>query len=71
MGARFDFLKFSGRPAPFGPALGRGREVVKPLWSRISPALQLLSVFESAVGRRLRRTKRGGIDIRCTVAVFG
>ena len=49
----------------------RGREVVKPLWSRIPPALQLVNVFKSAVGRQMRRTERGGIRIRCAVAVFG
>jgi ISXO2-like transposase domain len=41
----------------------RGREVVKPLWSRIAPALQLVAVFRSAVGRQPRRTARGGIQI--------
>lgn len=49
----------------------KGREVVKPLWSRIAPALQLPAVFKSAVGRQLRRTAQGGIQIRCAVAVFG
>jgi hypothetical protein len=49
----------------------KGREVVKPLWSRIPPAVQLLAVFKSAVGRELRRTAHGGIQIRCDVAVFG
>jgi hypothetical protein len=49
----------------------RGREVVKPLWARIAPALQSSAVFKSAVGRQLRRTLRGGIQIQCAVAVFG
>ena len=49
----------------------KGREVVKPLWSRISPARQLPNVFKSAVGRQLRRTSQGGIQIQCAVAVFG
>jgi len=48
-----------------------GRQVVRPLWSRIAPALQLAAVFRSAVGRQLRRTAQGGIQIRCAVAVFG
>jgi hypothetical protein len=48
----------------------RGRQVVKPLWLRIAPALQLPTVFRSAVGR-LRRTRAGGIDIQCAVALFG
>jgi hypothetical protein len=48
----------------------KGREVVKPLWSRIPPALQLAAVFRSAVGRQLRRTAHGSIEIRCAVAVF-
>ena len=38
----------------------RGREVVKPLWRRIPPALQLSNAFKSAVGRQLRRTAQGG-----------
>jgi transposase len=29
----------------------KGRDVIKPLWSRIAPALQLSAVFRSAVGR--------------------
>jgi hypothetical protein len=49
----------------------KGREVVKPLWSRIAPALQLPALFKSAVGRQLRRTAQGGIEIRGAVAVFG
>jgi hypothetical protein len=49
----------------------KGREVAKPIWSRIAPAMQLFSVFRSAVGRQLRRSKQRGIEIRCTVAVFG
>jgi hypothetical protein len=49
----------------------RGREVVRPLWSRIPPALQLSAVFKSAVGRQLRRTPQGGIQIQRAVAVFG
>ena len=49
----------------------RGREVVKPLWSRVAPALQLIAVFRSAVGRQLRRTQHGGLNIQCAVAVFG
>jgi transposase-like protein len=48
-----------------------GRQVTKPLWSRIAPALQLPAVFKSAVGRQLRRTREGGITIKCAVAVFG
>lgn len=49
----------------------KGRKIVKTLWSRIAPALQLPAVFKSAVGRQLRRSDRGGIQIRCAVAVFG
>lgn len=49
----------------------KGREVVRPVWSRIAPALQLPAVFRSAVGRQLRRTANGSIQVRCAVAVFG
>jgi len=48
-----------------------GREVVRTLWSRIRPALQLQAVFRSAVGRQLRRTRCGGIIVKSAVAVFG
>jgi hypothetical protein len=48
----------------------KGREVVKPLWARIAPALQLPAVFKSAVGRQLRCTAHGSIQIRRAVAVF-
>jgi ISXO2-like transposase domain len=49
----------------------KGRDVVKPLWCRIAPALQLASVFKSAIGRQLPRTAQGGIQIRCAAAAFG
>ena len=49
----------------------KGREIIKPVWSRIAPAVQLPAVFRSAGGRQLRRTAQGGIQIRCAVAVFG
>jgi hypothetical protein len=49
----------------------KGRKRLKTLWSRIAPALQLPTAFRSAVGRQLRRSDRGGIQIRCSVAVFG
>ena len=49
----------------------RGRQVIKPQWSRIAPALQLSAAFKSAVGRQLRRTAQGGIQVQCGVAVFG
>ena len=49
----------------------KGREVVKPLWSRIARALQLPAVSKSAVGRELCRTAHGGIRVRCAVAAFG
>ena len=49
----------------------RGREIVKPLWSRIPPAVQLSNVFRSAVGRQMRRALHCGIQIQCAVAVFG
>ena len=48
-----------------------GRQVTKPTWSRIPPALQLPAAFGSAVGRQLRRTAQGGIKVQCAVAVFG
>ena len=49
----------------------KGRPVIKTLWARIPPALQLPAVFRFAIGREMRRTKAGGIDLVSKVAVFG
>jgi hypothetical protein len=49
----------------------KGRQVTKTLWARMPPALQLPSVFRSAVGREMRRTKAGGIGLLSKIAVFG
>ena len=49
----------------------RGRPVLKPIWERIAPAMQLPAALKFAVGRQLRRTPKGGIQIKCAVAVFG
>jgi hypothetical protein len=49
----------------------KGRQGTKTLWARASPALQLPAVFRSAIGREMRRTKAGGIDLLSKVAVFG
>ena len=49
----------------------KGRQVTKTLWARIPPALQLPAVFRSSVGREMRRTKAGGINLISKVAVFG
>jgi biotin operon repressor len=49
----------------------KGREIVKTLWSRVPPAVQLQAVFRAAVGRQIRRTRDGGIRIKSTIAVFG
>lgn len=48
-----------------------GRQVIKTLWSRVPPRLQLLQVFRFAVGRQMRRSRHGGIMIKSAVAVFG
>lgn len=49
----------------------RGRETIRTLWSRVPPALQLMSVFRAATGRQMRRSPDGGIIIKSAVAVFG
>lgn len=49
----------------------KGRTILQTLWDRVPPACQLPAVFIMAVGRQIRRTKAGGIDVRSTVAVFG
>ena len=48
-----------------------GREMVRTLWSRVPPALQLPNVFRAATGRQMRRSPDGGIILKSTVAVFG
>jgi hypothetical protein len=48
----------------------KGRQITKTLWARIPPALQLPAVFRTAVGREMRRTKAGGIDLLSKVAVW-
>jgi hypothetical protein len=35
------------------------------------PALQLPAVFRFAIGREMRRTKAGGIELLSKVAAFG
>ena len=47
-----------------------GREIIKPIWSRVPPALQLPKVLQAATGRQMRRTREGGISIKSSVAVF-
>ena len=37
----------------------KGREVVRALWERVTPARQFIILFRSAVGRELRRTREG------------
>jgi hypothetical protein len=39
------------------------REIVRTLWSRVPPALQLPNVFRAAIGRQMRRSLDGGISI--------
>jgi hypothetical protein len=41
----------------------KGRQITRTLWARIPPALELLYVLRSAVGREVRRTKAGGIEL--------
>ena len=48
-----------------------GREVLRTIWSRVPPALQLLSVFRAATGRQMRRSPDRGIIIKSNVAAFG
>ncbi|WP_245430164.1 IS1595 family transposase [Mesorhizobium sp. AA22] len=48
-----------------------GLEVLRTIWSRVPPALQLLRVFRVATGRQMRRSLGGGIIIKSTVAAFG
>jgi hypothetical protein len=57
-----------------GQAVGKsrcGRQVVKTVWSRVPPALQLVQVFRFATGRQMRRSPDGGILIKSSVADFG
>lgn len=41
----------------------KGRVRAVKQWDRIPPAQQMVTLFGRAVGRRLRRTARGGIDV--------
>jgi hypothetical protein len=47
-----------------------GREIVKPIWARVPPALQMPTVLQAAIGRQIRRTPEGGLTIKSSVAVF-
>ncbi len=49
-----------------------GREIMRTLWSRVPPALQLLSVFRAATGRQMRRKAAlfGGPSTRCPQAAL-
>ena len=47
-----------------------GQEVVKPVFSRVPPALQLPAVLKAATGRQMRRTCAGDITVKSTVAAF-
>lgn len=49
----------------------KGHTSIRTLWNRIPTALQLPAAFRSIVGRQMRRTRQGGIAIKCSVAVFG
>jgi len=49
----------------------QGSESVQLVWSRIAPALQLQAVLRNAVGRQMRRSPLGGIEILSKIAVFG
>jgi len=60
----------SSQEVPFANS-GRGREIVRTLWSRVPPALQLPNVFRAAIGRQMRRSPDGGISIKSAVVVFG
>ena len=48
-----------------------GREIMRTLWSRVPPAVQLPNVFRAATGRQMRRSPDGDITIKSAVAVFG
>jgi transposase-like protein len=49
----------------------KGHESVQVVWARVAPALQLQAVLRNAVGRQMRRSPLGGIEILSKIAVFG
>jgi hypothetical protein len=49
----------------------KGRTVVRTLWARTVPAVQLRAVFRHAVGRQRRRTGNGGFKLVSKTALFG
>jgi transposase-like protein len=67
MGFRWSQRVVAGQTTHRSP---RGRERVRTLWDRIPPAMQLVAVLRTAVGRQLRRTRDGGISIKSPVAAF-
>jgi hypothetical protein len=49
----------------------KGRTVLRTLWARIAPAMQLRAVFRHAVGRQMRRTGNSGFKLASNTALFG
>ncbi len=49
----------------------KGRVVSKPVWERVLPSLQLVSVFRGAVGRKVRRAPNGSVNVLSKTALFG
>ena len=47
-----------------------GREIIKPIWSRVPPALQLPTILQAATGRQMSQTRESGLSIKSSVAVF-
>ncbi|QGX80645.1 IS1595 family transposase [Mesorhizobium japonicum R7A] len=48
-----------------------GRESVRTLSPRVTPALHLTNVFRTAIGRQMRQSQYGCIIVKSAVAVFG
>jgi transposase-like protein len=67
MGFRWSQRVVAGQTTRRSP---RGRERVRTLWDRIPPAMQLVAVLRTAVGRQLRRTRNGSISIKSPIAAF-
>lgn len=48
-----------------------GPDMLKPVWSRVPPALQLPTALRAAVGRQMRRTQQSGLSVKSKIAAFG
>lgn len=49
----------------------KGRAVLRDIWERVPPIEQVAKLLRGALGREIRRTRTGGIDVLLISPVFG